>query len=253
MNIKNGQLIMYKVDPIYRDFLRQYDSRVNEKNERKFYGILLNNNGIDYCIPFTSKKLKKTNPKLTINIKEKNQTIAKLLLNNMIPVNENVLSIVNINEEKDKKYYLKEIRYLRNEKVINEILNKTTDLFNIYNNPKHKDYNFFHSLCCNFPLLEEKCKLWNIIQDNIHTINDYYSDNFKNSILNDIEVIIYNSETNFELKEYVKTISENRAEYKKELDKLDYDKPLEDLEDVVDDVINRTLPSLNNDEEDDEK
>ena len=127
-------------------------------------------------------------------------------------------------------------------------------LFDIYNNPKHKDYNFFHALCCNFPLLEEKCKLWNIIQDNIHTINDYYySDNFKNSIIKDIEVIIYNSETKFELKEYAKTISENRAEYKKGLDKLDYAKPLDDLKDVVVDIINRPPVSLNNDEEEDER
>ena len=102
-------------------------------------------------------------------------------------------------------------------------------------------------------MLEEKCKLWNIIQDNIHTINDYYSDNFENSILKDIEVIIYNSETKFELKEYAKTISENSAEYKKELDKLDYDKPLDDLKDAIVDIINRPLLSLNNDEEEDER
>ena len=40
--------------------------------------------------------------------------------------------------------------------VIQEILKKTENIFNVLENPNHRDYKFFKSLCCDFKLLEEK-------------------------------------------------------------------------------------------------
>ena len=159
--IKNGQLMMYDVSKEYKNYLRKYDSKVSLKDDRKFYGILITNNGIDYCIPFTSRVDKKTNSRLTINIKHQGKIIAKLLINNMIPVNYKDCSIVNVNTSKYKDYYMKELQYLRNPNVISKLLEKVENVYNIICNKEDKNYTFFSSICCNFPLLEEKCKEWN--------------------------------------------------------------------------------------------
>lgn len=90
MRIKNEKLRIYEVDEKYLKYLGRYDKNVRTKSNRKYYGILITNNNIDYCIPFTSK-VKKRNLKLTVNIKEKDNVIAQLTINNMIPVNSSVV------------------------------------------------------------------------------------------------------------------------------------------------------------------
>lgn len=162
MEIKNGQLIMYDISEEYKDYLRTFDSKVSEKENRKFYGILIVKDNIDYYIPFTSKVDKKTSSKLTINIKSKNdEIIAKLLLNNMIPVNEKDSRIVDVSNSKYKDYFNNEISYLRKENVIQELLKKAENIFSVLDNPNHIDYKFFKSLCCDFKLLEQKCIEYN--------------------------------------------------------------------------------------------
>lgn len=161
VKIKNNQLMMYDISAKYKEFLRKYDTRVSQKASRKFYGIIVSNDTVDYYIPFTSKINKRTTNKLTINIKDKDKIIAKLLLNNMIPVNIKDTKIININKSKYKNYYNKEIQYLRKENVKNELLRKINNIFNTLENKSSNDYEFFNELCCNFKLLESKCKEWN--------------------------------------------------------------------------------------------
>lgn len=55
VEIKNGQLVMYDITEKYKDYLRKFDNRVSQKENRKFYGIIVTNNDMDYYIPFTSK------------------------------------------------------------------------------------------------------------------------------------------------------------------------------------------------------
>lgn len=98
MEIKNGQLFVYDISIDYRDYLRKYDKRVSMKEGRRFYGILVTRNGKDYCIPFTSKT-KRRNSKLTINIRHNEKLIAQLLINNMIPVKDDVISIVDVSKD----------------------------------------------------------------------------------------------------------------------------------------------------------
>lgn len=70
LKIKNGHLMVYEVNSEYRKYLEQFESKVSQKEGRKFYGILIKKDKHEYCIPFTSKT-KKRNSKLTINIKNK--------------------------------------------------------------------------------------------------------------------------------------------------------------------------------------
>ena len=149
---------MYDISSQYLKFLSKYDKKVSLKDTRKFYGILVKKENIDYYIPFTSKIHKKTNSKLTINIKIQEKTIAKLLLNNMIPVNLEDAYIANITNSKYSSYYMNEIRYLRSKNIQQEIIKKVENIFKVLENTEHYDYAFFQKLCCNFSLLEQKCK-----------------------------------------------------------------------------------------------
>ena len=79
----------------------------------------------------------------------------------MIPVNSKDAYIANINNSKYKDYYLSEIRYLRSKKVEEEIINKINNIFNVLKDEKNYDYLFFKQLCCDFELLEQKCKEYN--------------------------------------------------------------------------------------------
>lgn len=158
IKIKNEKLKMYDISNEYKKYLSQFDNRVSLKENRKFYGILVTKNEMYYYIPFTSKIHKKTNSKLTINIKNKRKTIAKLLLNNMIPVNIEDTCIIDIINSRHNTYYINEIRYLHSKKVENEITSKIDYIFQVLLDKKHYDYLFFKKLCCNFNLLEKKCK-----------------------------------------------------------------------------------------------
>lgn len=152
---------MYDISNEYRNYLRKFDCRVSKKSDRKFYGILVTKNKIDYYIPLTSKISKKTSSKLTVNIyNHRNKLIAKLLLNNMIPVNITDSKVVDISKSKYRDYYNSEIEYLRKEKVKIQVINKIDYIFYVLNDKNHVDYKFFKTLCCDFRLLEQKNKEW---------------------------------------------------------------------------------------------
>lgn len=162
LKIKNNELSMYEINNEYIEYLRKFDKRVSMKGERKFYGILVQSDSVEYYIPFTSKVNKKTNTKLTINIKYRGKNIAKLLLNNMIPVKEYNTKLVDVKNHAQSTYFESELRYLRNKKIRGELLKKINNIFEVLNDKTHKDYKFFKNICCDFKILEEKCNEYNI-------------------------------------------------------------------------------------------
>ena len=137
MRIKEGKFSVYEIDPMYLEYLSKYDKNVRKKSNRKYYGILITKEKTDYCIPFTSK-VKKRNPKLTINIKNKKEVIAQLTINNMIPVIDD---------------------------VVQEILNKAEKVLNVLNDKNNIDFDFFKVVCCKFKLLEMKSNEWKNINN----------------------------------------------------------------------------------------
>jgi len=158
MRIKEGKFSVYEIDPMYLEYLSKYDKNVRKKSNRKYYGILITKEKTDYCIPFTSK-VKKRNPKLTINIKNKKEVIAQLTINNMIPVIGDVVHKVNIKNDKSKYYLYRELYFLRKYDVIQEILNKAEKVLNVLNDKNNIDFDFFKVVCCNFKLLEMNGKI----------------------------------------------------------------------------------------------
>lgn len=157
LKIKNGHLLIYEVDSSYRKYLEQFENKVSQKEGRKFYGIIIKKDEHEYCIPFTSK-VKKRNSKLTINIKNKNKTIAQLLLNNMIPITEQCIRLVEIEKEKYVDYLKSEIIYLNNKNVTKEIITKALNMFKVLEDNENIDYNFFKGICCDFEKLEDMYK-----------------------------------------------------------------------------------------------
>ncbi len=160
MEIKNGKIVIYELDKNYLDFLSQFDGNVRKKQNRKYIGILVTDKKQDYCIPLTCQ-VRKRNAKLTFQLREKNCIIAQLTINNMIPVTENLIRPVDIQNDKDKDYLNKEIRILRHKESIEEILKKAENILFVLSNQHHFDYTFFKNLCGDFILLEEKCKEYN--------------------------------------------------------------------------------------------
>ena len=154
LKIKNGHLLIYEVDALYRKYLEEFENKVSQKEGRKFYGILIKKDEHEYCIQFTSK-VKKRNSKLTINIKNKNKTIAQLLLNNMIPITEQCIRLVEIEKEKYVDYLKSEIIYLNNKNVTKEIITKALNMFKVLEDNENIDYNFFKGICCDFEKLED--------------------------------------------------------------------------------------------------
>lgn len=195
MKLKNGQLIIYEVKKEYLEYLSKYDNNVRQKSDRRYTGVLISDKDVDYCVPLTCQ-IKERNKKLTVNIKDKERTIAQLTINNMIPVKESVINIVDISNDKDKNYLNKEVAFLRKENNMVNLLKKAQYIQEVLFNPKSYDYNFFKKLCGNFELLEDKCieydRVKNIIEklSYINNAEDLYyiydslnnQDNFENVV-----------------------------------------------------------------------
>lgn len=192
MKLKNGQLIIYEVKKEYLEYLSKYDNNVRQKSDRRYTGVLISDKDVDYCVPLTCQ-IKERNKKLTVNIKDKERTIAQLTINNMIPVKESVINIVDISNDKDKNYLNKEVAFLRKENNMVNLLKKAQYIQEVLFNPKSYDYNFFKKLCGNFELLEDKC----IEYDRVKNITE------KLSYINNVEDLYYiydslNNQDNFE-------------------------------------------------------
>lgn len=157
-------LYFVNINEDYLDFLRRYDNKIsytkNEKQRRKFVGVLLKINDMSYFAPLTSKQRKTNTTNFTIKDKD-NKSIGMILFNNMIPVSDRSIIKYNINKETDnkyKKYAQKELIYINDNKNI--ILKRAMKTY------QGKIPKVLKDNCLNFKLLEEKCKKYEEIQRN---------------------------------------------------------------------------------------
>ena len=163
------KLILVKVDTKYCDYLRKFDNKVpynfNEKEIRPFVGVLFEINDCSYFAPLSSPKPKHLKLKSKLDfLKIDNGKLGAINFNNMIPVTNK--NIVKIDLEKEgitkteKKYIklLKEQIYWLNRNS-EKIFGRSNKLYEKYISNK-LDTNTYKR-CCNFLLLEEKCKEYN--------------------------------------------------------------------------------------------
>ncbi len=113
----------------YIRYLSQTDSRVlsNHENNRTYIrphvGIIIQNNGIDYFVPLSSKHSKdydqngkiKSNTMTIKYLVNNHQLLGKLLLNNMIPVPPSECILIDLNKSGKSSDEIKYIDLLNNE------------------------------------------------------------------------------------------------------------------------------------------
>ncbi len=160
------------VDSKYCDYLRKFDNRVtynfNEKQLRPFVGILFKVNNYQYFAPLSSPKKKHKNMKNTLDFfKIKNGELGAVNFNNMIPLNNENYELIDLNKKindldeiKYQKMLKEQLKWLN--KNYDQVKNKSYKLYNLYiNNRLPKK---IMDRCCNFILLEQKSKEYNISQ-----------------------------------------------------------------------------------------
>lgn len=160
-----------KVNSNYCDFLRKYDKRVpynaGEKELRPFIGILFEIENCQYFAPLSSPKPKHIKLLNTLDlIKIDGGKLGVINLNNMLPVHNNNYELIDLDKTNDKRFNHSRIILLRNQlRWLNtnkvEIYKKSTILYKKYVNGL-LPVNVMNR-CCDFKLLEEKCREYNNI------------------------------------------------------------------------------------------
>lgn len=144
--------------------MHNVDYRVSVKyNNRAFVGIITTIGTQKYVIPLTSQTTQerkkegknKRNGKFTAFVTESSGVeIANILLNNMIPVFDGVITPLNIDPTVDT-YESNEIRYIR--KHWDAIQTKAKKVYDTRYDTNSHDYGFFAKTCCDFKKLEAEC------------------------------------------------------------------------------------------------
>ena len=159
-------LRIVRIDSDYCDYLRKYDNKVAynkfEKELRPFIGILFKIDECEYFAPLSSPKPKHKKMKNKLDfLKIDNGELGAVNFNNMIPVLEKCYCLVDLNkktltleEYKYQKLLKEQLDWLNSNYI--QIYNKSYKLYQLYNNGKLPDN--IKNRCCNFKLLEEKCK-----------------------------------------------------------------------------------------------
>ena len=167
----------YVVDKSYINYLTQFDSRVGyvEYGERlKLHiGIILKIDEVQYYVPISSAKSKHKKMSNSVDFhkiqdEETGYIYAVININNMIPVPKSCITQVKYNnidefrifenekEKTDYIYLLQKEKYLI-DKIEGVLQNKAKKL---YQKCMIKPESSLAARCCNFRLLEEKCKLY---------------------------------------------------------------------------------------------
>lgn len=138
----------------------------NEKELRPFIGILFKIEMCEYFAPLSRPKPKHKNMKNTLDFfKIKNGELGDVNFNNMIPVNKNNYSLVDLNKETLTISELKYQKLLREQLAwlnanYQQVKNKSFKLYQLYNEGRLPQN--IKLRCCNFKLLEEKCTKYNM-------------------------------------------------------------------------------------------
>ena len=169
------KLNLYSVSDKYIKYLRQFEEKIYDNKEdirtqtRKYLGIVLKINQLNYYIPMSSpkksdyidyeNKIIRKNTKTIIRICNGDRLYGTLRISNMIPVPITELEPYIINAESDLKYkevILGELRYINNNAT--RIIKSAKIVYN--QKIRNEDIGYIKSTV-DFKLLEEKLKEWN--------------------------------------------------------------------------------------------
>lgn len=191
--MENENLIFYNVSDDYIEFLRKFDDKVlfnkPDARTRPYVGFVLKVNNLDYLVPLSSQ-IRKSNEVTTVipntfteSQRLKNESdkrfpdkIAVIKFNNMIPVLSEVITKIDLDklsgnkEDEDyKNLLLKEMLFCSKNKE--RIIAKAHKTNKIFKEKKVYMKEIIES-CCDFMLLEQKCKEYAVLKqlsDAVHT------------------------------------------------------------------------------------
>ena len=152
---------LYEVEPAYINYLSPYaphlfqNKKPGQNNERKYIGIVLTVEGIEYFAPLSSFKEKHQKMREGLDfIKVKNYAVINL--NNMFPVPKGSYRYVDISQERNPKYkslLLAEYRFIK--AIQDKIRKNAATLYSIkINGPVSP----LTRRCNDFRKLEELCR-----------------------------------------------------------------------------------------------
>lgn len=152
----------YNIKDDYIIFLRGFDTKVaeNKHEARPYVGVVLEINGIHYYAPFTSPKPKHKKMKNGKDFRKINQGIyGAINFNNMIPVVDEALIEIDINNMEDEKYknlLLNQLNYVRADKTqIEKVASELHTLLLTADDELSKYELQVKQRCCNIKILEE--------------------------------------------------------------------------------------------------
>ena len=155
-------LKFYEINESYISYLSFFEPHLflnkksNQKNERKYIGIVFQINGFDYFAPLSSFKEKHRHMKESLDfIKVKDYAVINL--NNMFPVPPHERKYVDIKNEKDPHYrslLISEYRFIKS--IQEKILKNAQNLYKI--KIKEDDSSALSRRCNDFIALEKACK-----------------------------------------------------------------------------------------------
>jgi len=156
-----NKLQLYRIETRYIDFLQQFDSKVinNSKNGvvRPYVGVVLEINFFKYYVSLSSPKEKHHSMKESLSfvkLEDGNELKAVLNINNMIPVSDSQIVLLDIkNEQQPYKDLLnKEYQLVKSKSAI--IIKNASTLYHLVTKIKNQK---LIGISCDFTLLEQKC------------------------------------------------------------------------------------------------
>lgn len=158
-------LKIYEVNPDYVDYLSEYEphlimrnAKQSQSHERKYVGILLHIDDMDYLAPLSSFKPKHAKMKNAVDM-FKVGTYGVINLNNMFPVPSGEYWLASVNSNRDPKYsdlMSAEIRIIRDNQ--SKIMKNARIVY------QHKlakgDSTSLAKRCPDFKKLEDLCKAY---------------------------------------------------------------------------------------------
>ena len=156
----NKRLKIFEVKSEYIQYLSNYQKHLflhtNEKDKRKYIGIVFQINGINYFAPLSSYKTKHVKMRESVDfIKIKDYAVINF--NNMIPIPQSQIVEIDINKEKDMSYrYLLQAESREINRQKNRI-RKNAEV--VYSHKIHNgDSTALAKRTNDFKLLEKLCK-----------------------------------------------------------------------------------------------
>lgn len=152
----------YYIKDSYIEYLRQYDSKVaeNKQERRPYVGVVLEIENIKYYAPFSSPKPKHQKMKNSKDFRKINKGIyGAINFNNMIPVVDGAIVLIdidNLSDEKYKRLLQNQYNSIRDEKL--QIIKTATKLHTLIftSDEELTQYDLvIKQRCCNLPLLEK--------------------------------------------------------------------------------------------------